>query len=389
MKRPGQINRMMKPVAIDRRKVFVFALTCLVLLVAPAGAHELRPTIATISFDAPDRLRLELSANLEALIAGIGPEHGDTAESDKAPDYDRLRALSAAELRAAFEQFAPQLVSGIGMTVGERALTPEVVAVEIPETGDTGLARISTVALAADIPAGAETLVWRFDRRFGDNVIRLAEPDGEEIAYAVFLAAGASEPLALKNVRPQSAFGVFADYLVVGFDHIVPKGLDHILFVVGLFLLSPRLRPLLWQVSSFTLAHSLTLALGMLGLVSVPPSIVEPLIAASIVYVAVENMLTDHLQRWRPVVVFAFGLLHGLGFAGVLEEFGLSPAHFVSGLVGFNLGVEFGQLAVIAACFLAVGLWFRSKDWYRRYISVPGSALIAMIGFYWFIARMV
>jgi hypothetical protein len=370
---------------------FVRLVTMLVALMAlglPAHAHELRPAIATVGFDAPGRLQLELTGNLEALIAGIGPQHEDTSASDQAPEYDRLRALAPDNLRAAFEQFAPRLIEGIDLRIDGIRVPLTVRGVEIPDTGDLDLARISTLRFDATVDPDARMMTWRFDPAFGDSVIRLAKAGSDEIIYAVFVGAGAEDEVALDDARPKSAAAVFADYLVVGFEHIVPKGLDHILFVVGLFLLSPRLRALLWQVSSFTLAHTITLALGVLGIVSVSPSIVEPLIAASIVYVAVENMLTDHLQRWRPVVVFGFGLLHGLGFAGVLTEFGLTPAHFVSGLVGFNLGVELGQLAVIAACFLAVGLWFRSKQWYRRFISVPGSAAIALVGFYWFIIRV-
>ena len=167
----------------------------------------------------------------------------------------------------------------------------------------------------------------------------------------------------------------------------MPKGLDHILFIIGLFLLSPRLKPLLWQVTTFTLAHSLTLALSMLGVLKLPSSIVEPLIARSIVYVAVENMMTDRLQRWRPAVIFAFGLLHGLGFAGVLSEIGLSTADFAAGLIAFNVGVELGQLAVVAACFLTVGL-FRGAPFYRAAITVPASLVIAVVGAYWFIERV-
>lgn len=120
---------------------------------------------------------------------------------------------------------------------------------------------------------------------------------------------------------------------------------------MGLFLLSTRLTALLWQVTAFTLAHTVTLALGVTGVVAVAPAIVEPLIALSIVYIAAENLITKRLHPWRPVVVLCFGLLHGLGFAGVLEEVGLSANHFVTGLLAFNVGVELGQLAVIAVCF--------------------------------------
>ncbi|MEM6734376.1 MAG: HupE/UreJ family protein, partial [Myxococcota bacterium] len=137
-------------------------------------------------------------------------------------------------------------------------------------------------------------------------------------------------------------------YLVQGVLHIVPKGLDHILFVLGLFLLSTAWKPLLWQVSAFTLAHSVTLGLSMAGVWQMPGHIVEPIIAASIVYVAVENIFTTDLNPWRPVLVFAFGLLHGLGFAGVLGEIGMPTDAFFTALLAFNVGVELGQLAVIA-----------------------------------------
>lgn len=163
--------------------------------------------------------------------------------------------------------------------------------------------------------------------------------------------------------------------------------MDHILFVLGLFFLSTRLGPLIWQVSAFTLAHTVTLALGALGWVNVPGSIVEPLIAASIVYVAVENVLTSGLSPWRPVVIFGFGLLHGLGFASVLGDFGLPAGQFIPALIGFNVGVEVGQLTVIAIAFVLVG-WAIKRSWYRQAIAVPASCVIAAVGAYWFVERV-
>jgi len=180
----------------------------------------------------------------------------------------------------------------------------------------------------------------------------------------------------------------FLHYIPIGFDHILPKGLDHILFVLGLFFLSTHLRPLLWQVSAFTLAHTVSLAFGAMGWVFVPASIVEPLIAASITYVAIENVFTTGMSRWRPLVIFGFGLLHGLGFASVLGELGIPDDQFFPALIGFNIGVEFGQLTVISLAFLAVGMWFRNKPWYRSRISIPASLVIAIIGAYWFFERV-
>ena len=173
----------------------------------------------------------------------------------------------------------------------------------------------------------------------------------------------------------------------MGFDHILPKGLDHILFVLGLYFLSVRFGVLLWQISAFTVAHTVTLALGAMGLVTVPATIVEPLIAASIVFVAVENIASPKLHAWRPAVVFGFGLLHGLGFASVLGEFGLPQGQFIPALIGFNIGVELGQLTVIVIMILTLGLWFGSQSWFRTRIAVPASALIGIIGAWWCVER--
>ena len=147
------------------------------------------------------------------------------------------------------------------------------------------------------------------------------------------------------------------------------------------------MRPLVWQISAFTLAHTVTLALGAMGWVNVPGSIVEPLIAASIVYVAVENIFAKGLNPWRPFVIFGFGLLHGLGFASVLGEFGLPDGQFIPALIAFNIGVELGQLTVIALAFLAVG-WFARKSWYRAGIAIPASCIIAAVGAYWCVERV-
>lgn len=179
----------------------------------------------------------------------------------------------------------------------------------------------------------------------------------------------------------------FGRYFVVGVEHIVPKGLDHILFVVGIFLASFHFRRLVIQVSAFTLAHSLTLAAAMLGWVSVPASIVEPLIALSIAYMAFEHFFLKGAAKWRPIVVFLFGLLHGLGFASVLSAIGLPSESVLLALLAFNLGVEAGQLLVILACFILF-IWALRREEYRHYVQTPGFALIGLVGTFWFFERV-
>lgn len=176
-------------------------------------------------------------------------------------------------------------------------------------------------------------------------------------------------------------------YLGLGFRHIIPLGLDHILFVVCLYLLNPNLKSVTLQATAFTIAHSITLGLAMYGWISPPSSIVEPLIALSIFYVAIENILTEKLKPTRLFVVFLFGLLHGMGFASVLTDLGLPQNEYITGLVCFNVGVELGQISVILMCWALFGAWFGKKKWYKARVVIPLSVLIAVVAFYWTIER--
>ncbi|MET4105353.1 HupE/UreJ family protein [Hymenobacter sp. UYP22] len=181
---------------------------------------------------------------------------------------------------------------------------------------------------------------------------------------------------------------VFLTYLQLGYTHILPLGLDHVLFVLSLYLLEPRLKPVLWQATAFTVAHSITLGLAMYGVVSPPASLVEPLIALSILFVAIENIVVERLNPWRIVVVFGFGLLHGLGFAGALTSLGLPRAMFVESLVAFNVGVELGQVSVILLAWVLIGRWAAHKPWYKRRVLVPASVAIGLLAAYWTIERL-
>jgi hydrogenase/urease accessory protein HupE len=164
-------------------------------------------------------------------------------------------------------------------------------------------------------------------------------------------------------------------------------GLDHILFVLGIFLLSRSWKPVVTQVTAFTLAHSLTLGLAAAGYVKVPASVVEPIIAISIAAVALENIFRPDYSRWRLVIVAVFGAFHGLGFASGLSEHGIPPDGFLIALTGFNLGVEGAQLSVIALAF-ALTYWLKDEPTYRRWVVIPASAAIAVTGLYWAIQRL-
>ncbi len=357
------------------------------LAASDSRAHEIRPAIADINLTT-DRAEIEIRLSLEPIIAGIDlSEVQDTNASPLADRYDALRAENPEALADDFRGLWPTIAEDIRLFAGDGrvAMTLQDVTV-IPEP-DLELPRDARVVLAASLPEDGSPVTLGWDAAFGPLVVRQGAE--EEDGYSGYLTEGAdSEPMPRTGSAQQSWLSAFVDYVRIGFEHIVPKGLDHILFVLGLFFFSLQMRPLLYQVTAFTLAHTVTLAIATLGLLQIPASIVEPLIAASIVYVAVENIFLQRYRPWRTVVVFGFGLLHGLGFASVLGDIGLNPARFVTGLIGFNIGVELGQLAVIAAAFLTIGLWFGRKSWYRSAISVPASTAIAIVGAYWFVERV-
>ncbi len=177
-------------------------------------------------------------------------------------------------------------------------------------------------------------------------------------------------------------------YGQLGFSHIIQLGFDHILFVLSLFLLSPKLKPVLWQATAFTVAHSITLGLAMYKIITPPPAIVEPIIALSIMYVALENIFSPTLKKSRIGIVFLFGLVHGMGFANALGSVGLPQNAYLSSLVMFNIGVELGQITVILTAFFLFGKWFGNKTYYRKNMVIPLSVLITIMAGYWTVERL-
>ena len=352
-----------------------------------AFAHEIRPAIADVTVSG-DQVRIDILLTLETLVAGLdvsGLE--DTNASPLAEHYDALRALPPDSFRKEFDEAWGEIVDRIHVFAGETRLVPEVFDVDIPPVGDIEMPRESRLALTATLPPDGSPVVVGWDAAYGPLVVRQILENEE--GYSGYLTNGdLSAPMPRGQSAREPWLQAFANYVAIGFEHIVPKGLDHILFVLGLFFFSLKMRPLLMQITAFTVAHTVSLALATLGIVQVPASIVEPLIAASIVYVAVENILLNELRPWRPAVVFGFGLLHGLGFAAVLGEIGLDPSRFATNLIGFNIGVELGQLAVIAAAWFTVGFWFGRKTWYQAVIARPASVAIAIVGGYWFFERV-
>ena len=425
-------------------------LSSLLMIAQPAQAHEVNPTIADMTVEG-GQVVLDMRLNIEAFVAGVNLDGlADTNDSAASGDYDALRAETPEELETRLRSAWPDIATGMALSADGAAVPLDITTATIPPVGNIDLPRPSQITLTGQLPEGTDSLTFDWGSGYGTLILR---QQGVEQPYTGTLSGGDSTgAIPLAGGEQLTGWQAFAQYIPVGFDHILPLGLDHILFVLGLFFLAAQFKPLLWQVTAFTAAHTVTLALGALGLVNIPGEIVEPIIAASIVFVAVENILSKGFSKWRPVVVFAFGLLHGLGFASVLGDFGLPEEQFVPALLGFNVGVEFGQLTVIAVTFLfifyalmvdhlrgtpkvgqalyagafvvlvGVALWsgwspldplalgdiavfalpaallavfcfvsilrVDEPDSYRRYVAVPASVFIALIGTFWFVERV-
>ena len=325
-----------------------------------------KPALIEISVYKSGQVEIEVRASIEALLTGINARYKNTRDSPNAAAYDVLRALPGDELAARFDPFHDRFLASIRLQFNGNDAQ-----LDISESG-------SPRARLHQSPTHQHHFIDRsragqchrsslvLPAAFGDNAVRVRQVDqiNQQWHWSEWQWLRddqASAPFSLQDLyarRPQ--WQTVLDYMVIGFEHILPLGLDHILFIVGLFLFSLHLRPLLLQVTMFTLAHTLTLGLAALEIISLSPRVVEPLIALSIAYVGIENIWFRRLGFHRLILVFAFGLVHGLGFAGVLADFGMPKDAFFTALISFNVGVEFGQLAVILIMYLLVGWWGRS-----------------------------
>jgi hypothetical protein len=338
----------------------LLACLCLAVLTPAATgvvrAHPTADTFVVITLDDRHRFTVSVSSNAEALKLKI----------------DALGGSLASHLDVRFDGQRAMLVPAGTRDVAGR---PDVVSVD----------------LSGRVPASAGRMTFRSTAIFGTYPLLVRRANDEEAPddrYEWLSGARTSRAYDLSEFAAAPAGATFFDAAVLGFRHIVPDGLDHILFVLGLFLLTTRVRAILIQVSAFTAAHSLTLGLGLAGVVSMPAAMVEPLIALSIVYVGVENLRSTSLARARVVVVFGFGLLHGLGFAEALASLELSRGGWLTTLAGFNVGVEIGQLAVIALAALAAWSLGVQQNTYRAWIVRPASLTIAVCGVLWPVDRV-
>ena len=354
-------------------------LAALILMPLGASAHEIGTTQVRFALHQDQTWSASITTGPHTLVNKLEVEARLPRSSD----------LGADALRAKLNSFGQSLAQHIDVRFDGSASPASIAISSIEAPADVSLPSFVVLVATGAIPDGAQAVTWRYSLAYSTYALTFVAKEDSRSPVTLWIDGDqASRPLPVfTNENPPSRIEVIAQYLRLGFLHILPHGFDHILFVLGLFLLTTKLRPLLVQVTAFTVAHSVTLALTMYGIVSLPPRIVEPLIALSVAYVAIENIATPRLSPWRPAVIFGFGLLHGMGFADALTELRLPSAEFIPALVSFNVGIELGQLSVIAIAFLAVAAWHRDKWWYRARFAIPGSAAIAAMGLFWTVQR--
>lgn len=373
-------------------------------------AHPTVPTVAVVRVS-----QAEHGGVVEVIITHDALAYALNDTSARVMDWQMYELLEgpADVLAAALQDGRERFSTGFDLIAdGERvpfelvgAPTLEAVEAWKEENPSLRLPVTMDFVFRAKLPADAVGLSIRAPHVL-DEVFLVAHRPGTEALYLPLGVAELSpaidvsmvgmpgfepdeDPPAAEPIPPAapSVSAVGWRYLVLGYRHIVPEGTDHQLFILALFLLNTRFRDLLLQTSIFTLAHTCTLALASLDAVRVSPEIVEPVIAGSIAFVAIENLFVTEARPWRGATAFVFGLAHGLGFGTELNAIGLPRDQLVLGLVGFSVGVESGHATILLVAFGVLG-WWRAKGWYRTRVTLPLSALIAVIALLWLVQRL-
>jgi len=371
--------------------IFFYFFSFLTLFSIGAISHEIRPSIADYKIE-ENILYFDIRLNAELILSGIDASNiTDTNSSPLSATYDDLRSLTRENLKILLIESWDDIQSKINLNINDVSTKFELVDINIEANKDFEISRDSIIYLKYELDEDDEFLTFKWSEKYGPIIIReINELKKEDDLYTEYLQAGLqTDKIFIKSENTQSIFKSIINYFFLGIQHIIPKGLDHILFIVGLFFFSVTLRPLLIQVTMFTIAHSITLIFVSVSYINVNPLIVEPIIALSIAYVGIENIFKQYVKEYlRYIIIFFFGLLHGLGFALVLSDIGYQSSKLILNLISFNLGIEAAQIFIILFLYILLGIKFSNKKYYRYIFQVPVSLFIALVGIYWFFERI-
>ena len=355
-------------------------------------SHEIKPSIADFSIN-ESSLTFEIRLNAELILSGIdASDIQNTDNSNLSYKYDDLRKLPDNDLKDNIMSNWNNISQNIYIKLDGDVQKLNLLSIEIINQINYEVTRDTIINFHIPLDKKNTSFSFSMSKKFGSIILREQNLNKNvDQLYTNYLNSGdASDLINLNHTVALTKINSFIKYLFLGIQHIIPKGLDHILFIIGLFLFSNLIRPLLLQVSMFTIAHTITLVIASLSLINVNASIVEPLIALSIVYIGVENIFKKYSNtKIRYYVIFLFGLLHGLGFALVLKDVGLDYSNLLINLVSFNIGVEIAQIFILFLLYLTIGLFFSKKKYYKLIFQIPLSLFISLIAIYWFVERII
>ncbi|MBW5290135.1 MAG: putative membrane protein [Candidatus Ruthia sp. Asou_11_S2] len=361
------------------------------LLIGVSIADVVKPALVEISIYPDKKVNIVIDLSLEALITGIGTQYKNTTDAPNSAQYDTLRSLTADDLREQFKAFETEFLNYILLTINERPQQLTLTSAKIDIVGYKKRPRKTLLTYSTQLKKWPKTLSWQYNKAYGDSVLRYQIYKEGEYNWSQWrwLRNGAtSGVIDINHPEPITTMQRMLQFVSIGFDHVMPLGWDHILFIIGMALSSLMWRRLLLLVSAFTLAHTLTLGLAMLGIVEISGRIIEPLIAFSIAYVAIENLLPNQSIKRKSIIVFLFGLVHGLGFASMLKSFKMSSDNFLTTLISFNIGVELAQIVIVSGVVLFL-FFIKSLNLnYKKIVIIPTSIVISLIGIWWGIERI-
>ena len=355
-------------------------------------SHEIKPSIADFSIN-ESSLTFEIRLNAELILSGIdASDIQNTDNSNLSYKYDDLRKLPDNDLKENIMSNWDNISQNIYIKLDGDVQELNLLSIEIINQRNYEVTRDTIINFHIPLDKKNTSFSFSMSKKFGSIILREQNLNKNvDQLYTNYLNSGdASDLINLNHTVALTKINSFIKYLFLGIEHIIPKGLDHMLFIIGLFLFSNLIRPLLLQVTMFTIAHTITLVIASLSLIKVNASIIEPLIALSIVYIGVENIFKKYSNtKIRYYVIFLFGLLHGLGFALVLKDVGLDYSNLLINLVSFNIGVEIAQIFILFLLYLTIGLFFSKKKYYKIIFQIPLSLFISLIAIYWFVERII
>ena len=378
-------------IKIIKLYLFLILVVFLNLFSKSSISHEIKPSIADFTYD-EKYLNFKIRLNAELILSNIDASTVSNTDSSSLSEiYDKFRILSKKDLEEMFQNSWSEISSNIDIQINNETKKINLIKTEVEDIKNFEISRDTHVYFRVLLDKNSEKFTFSWIKNYGPIILRENNNKKlEDELVTEYLQAGIeSSQFSFKENNFSKTFNSFAKFFVLGIKHIIPKGLDHILFIFGLFLFSSSLKKLISQITIFTIAHSITLIFVSLSLMRINPQIVEPIIALSIVYIGLENIFKKYIKEYlRYVVILFFGLLHGLGFALVLSDIGYKSSDLFVNLISFNLGIEVAQISIVLVLYLLVALNFATNKNYRIFFQVPSSILISSIGLYWFFERI-